>query len=132
MVREGSIPLRTQQDIVTSRQTVRKLAQELGFSLVEQTKMVTAASELSRNTLTYGGGGEMRWEVISAGSREGLRIHFEDKGPGIPDVAVAMTDGWSSGSGLGLGLSGSKRLVNEFEIRTAVGEGTCVTITRWK
>ena len=132
MVREGSIPLRTQQDIVTSRQTVRKLAQELGFSLVEQTKMVTAASELSRNTLTYGGGGEMRWEVISAGSREGLRIHFEDKGPGIPDVAVAMTDGWSSGTGLGLGLSGSKRLVNEFEIRTAVGEGTCVTITRWK
>ncbi len=131
-VREGSIPLRTQQDIVASRQTVRKLAQELGFSLVDQTKMVTAASELSRNTLIYGGGGEMRWEVITAGAREGLRVHFEDKGPGIPDVNVAMTDGWTSGNGLGLGLSGSKRLVNEFEIRTAVGEGTCVSITRWK
>jgi serine/threonine-protein kinase RsbT len=132
MVREGSIPLRTQQDIVLSRQTVRRLAQALCFSLVEQTKMVTAASELSRNTLIYGGGGEMRWEVVSAGGRQGLRVHFEDNGPGIPDVTAAMTDGWSSGTGLGLGLSGSKRLVNEFEIRTAVGEGTCVTITRWK
>ena len=131
-VREGSIPLRTQQDIVASRQVVRKLAQELGFSLVDQTKLVTAASELSRNTLIYGGGGEMRWEVLAAGARRGLRIHFEDKGPGIPDVEAAMTDGWTSGAGLGLGLSGSKRLVNEFEIRTVVGEGTCVTITRWK
>jgi serine/threonine-protein kinase RsbT len=131
-VGEGSIPLRTQQDIVASRQVVRKLAQELGFSLVDQTKMVTAASELSRNTLIYGGGGEMRWEVVSNGARQGLRVSFEDQGPGIADVEVAMTDGWSSGTGLGLGLSGSKRLVNEFEIRTAVGEGTCVTITRWK
>jgi serine/threonine-protein kinase RsbT len=131
-VREGSIPLRTQQDIVASRQVVRKLAQELGFSLVDQTKMVTAASELSRNTLIYGGGGEMRWEVVGNGARQGLRVSFEDQGPGIADVEAAMTDGWSSGTGLGLGLSGSKRLVNEFEIRTAVGEGTCVTITRWK
>lgn len=130
--REGAIPLRTQQDIVASRQVVRKLAQELGFSLVDQTKMVTAASELSRNTLIYGGGGEMRWEVVVNGARQGLRVHFEDQGPGIPDMEAAMTDGWSSGSGLGLGLSGSKRLVNEFEIRTAVGAGTCVTITRWK
>lgn len=130
--REGSSPLRTQQDIVSTRQTVRKLAQELSFSLVDQTKMVTAASELSRNTLVYGGGGEMRWEVISAAGRQGLRLHFEDHGPGIPDVEVAMTDGWTSGGGLGLGLSGSKRLVNEFAIRSVVGEGTCVTITRWK
>ena len=130
--REGSIPLRSQQDIVASRQVVRKLSQELGFSLVDQTKMVTAASELSRNTLIYGGGGEMRWEIVSNGTRQGLRVHFDDKGPGIPDLEVAMTDGWSSGSGLGLGLSGSKRLVNDFEIRTAVGAGTCVTITRWK
>ena len=130
--RDGSIPLHTQQDIVISRQVVRKLAQELGFSLVDQTKMVTAASELSRNTLIYGGGGEMRWEVIVNGARQGLRVHFEDQGPGIPDVEAALTDGWTSGSGLGLGLSGSKRLVNEFEIRTAVGAGTCVTITRWK
>jgi len=130
--REGSIPLRNQQDIVVSRQVVRKLAQELGFSLVDQTKMVTAASELSRNTLIYGGGGEMRWEVVVNGARQGLRVHFEDQGPGIADVEVAMTDGWSSGTGLGLGLSGSKRLVNEFEIRTAPGAGTCVTITRWK
>jgi serine/threonine-protein kinase RsbT len=131
-VGEGSIPVRTQQDIVASRQTVRKLAQELGFSLVDQTKIVTAASELSRNTVIYGGGGEMRWEVITAGTRQGLRLHFEDQGPGIADLDVALTDGWSSGTGLGLGLSGSKRLVNEFEIRTAVGEGTCVSITRWK
>ena len=130
--REGSIPLRSQQDIVVSRQVVRKLAQELGFSLVDQTKMVTAASELSRNTLIYGGGGEMRREIVSNGARLGLRVHFEDQGPGIADVEAAMTDGWTSGSGLGLGLSGSKRLVNEFEIRTAVGAGTCVSITRWK
>jgi serine/threonine-protein kinase RsbT len=130
--REGSIPLRSQQDIVTSRQAVRRLAQELGFSLVDQTKMVTAASELSRNTLVYGGGGEMRWEVVAAGGRQGLRVHFEDRGPGIPDIELALTDGWTSGGGLGLGLSGSKRLVNEFSIRSSVGEGTCVTITRWK
>ena len=131
-VREGAIPLRAQQDIVASRQTVRKLAQELGFSLVDQTKMITAASELSRNTVIYGGGGEMRWEVLAEGGRQGLRLHFEDEGPGIPDVAQAMTDGWTSGKGLGMGLSGSKRLVNEFEIRTAAGEGTLVSITRWK
>jgi serine/threonine-protein kinase RsbT len=131
-VREGAIPLRSMQDIVASRQAVRKLAQELGFSLVDLTKMVTAASELARNTLVYGGGGDMRWEVLSVGGRQGLRVHFEDSGPGITDVEVAMTDGWSSGGGLGLGLSGSKRLVNDFEIRTAPGQGTCVTITRWK
>ena len=128
----GSMPLRSEQDIVASRQAVRKLTQELRFSLVDQTKMITAASELSRNTVVYGGGGEMRWELVESEARRGLRLHFEDKGPGIPDLKLALTDGWTSGKGLGVGLSGSKRLVNEFEIRTAVGEGTCVSITRWK
>jgi serine/threonine-protein kinase RsbT len=124
--------LRSEHDIVASRQAVRKLTQELRFSLVDQTKMITAASELSRNTLVYGGGGEMRWELVESDARRGLRLHFEDNGPGIPDLKLALTDGWTSGKGLGVGLSGSKRLVNEFEIRTAVGEGTCVSITRWK
>jgi serine/threonine-protein kinase RsbT len=128
----GAIPLRTEQDIVLSRQVVRKFTQELKFSLVDQTKMVTAASELSRNTVVYGGGGEMRWELLADGLRHGLRLQFEDQGPGIPDVAQALTDGWTSGGGMGMGLSGSKRLVNEFHIRTAVGQGTCVTIARWK
>ena len=111
---------------------VRKLTQELKFSLVDQTKMITAASELSRNTVVYGGGGEMRWELIAEGIRKGLRLQFEDNGPGIPDLDLALTDGWTSGSGLGVGLSGSRRLVNEFDIRTTVGKGTCVTIVRWK
>jgi serine/threonine-protein kinase RsbT len=131
-ISSGSLPLRSEPDIVASRQAVRRLTQELKFSLVDQTKMITAASELSRNTVVYGGGGEMRWEFVEAGARQGLRLHFEDKGPGIPDVKLALTDGWTSGKGLGVGLSGSKRLVNEFELRTAVGEGTCVSITRWK
>ena len=129
---EGAMVLATEQDIVMSRQQVRRLTQQLRFSLVDQTKMITAASELSRNTVVYGGGGEMRWEVVNNGIKAGLRLAFEDHGPGIPDVSLALTDGWTSGKGLGVGLSGSKRLVNEFDIRTAVGEGTCVTITRWK
>ena len=129
---EGAMVLTTEQDIVMSRQTVRKLTQQISFSLVDQTKMITAASELSRNTVVYGGGGEMRWQIVSHGAKKGLRLAFEDKGPGIPDLALALTDGWTSGKGLGVGLSGSKRLVNEFDIRSAVGEGTCVTITRWK
>lgn len=127
-----SISLHSEQDIVACRQMVRKLTQELRFSLVDQTKMITAASELSRNTLVYGGGGEMQWEVLSAGMRSGLRLHFVDHGPGIPDLALALTDGWTSGKGLGMGLSGSRRLVNEFDIHTVVGEGTRVSITRWK
>ena len=90
------------------------------------------ASELARNTMVYGGGGEMRWELLSDGLRRGLLLHFEDHGPGIPDVEQALVDGWTSGSGLGMGLSGTRRLVNEFQIRTQVGEGTCVSITRWK
>ena len=125
------MPLLGERDIVMCRQTVRRLTQQAKFTLVDQTKMITAASELSRNTVVYGGGGEMRWEILSQGIKTGLRLWFEDKGPGIPDVDLALTDGWTSGSGMGVGLSGSKRLVNEFEIRTVVGEGTCVTITRW-
>jgi serine/threonine-protein kinase RsbT len=128
----GSMPVASEQDIVLCRQMVRKLTQELRFSLVDQTKMVTAASELSRNAVVYGGGGVMRWEVLANGKRSGLRLVFEDKGPGIADVALALSDGWTSGKGLGLGLSGSKRLVNEFDLRSAPGAGTCVTIARWK
>lgn len=128
----GSMPLRSEHDIVMCRQTVRVLTQGLNFSLVEQTKMITAASELSRNALIHGGGGEMRWQSLSQGPRQGLRLWFEDQGPGIPDVELAQRDGWTSGGGLGIGLPGSRRLVNEFELQTVVGQGTCVTITRWK
>jgi serine/threonine-protein kinase RsbT len=104
----------------------------LKFGLVDQTKMVTAASELARNTMTYGGGGNLTWEVRLDGARTGLKLTFEDAGPGIPDLDLAMKDGWTSGSGMGLGLSGSKRLVNDFEIFSKPGEGTRVAITRWK
>lgn len=124
--------LRTEQDIVLARQAVRKMTLELGFSLVDQTKMVTAASELARNTLIYGGGGVLQWEMLLDGAKKGLRLSFKDEGPGIPDLSLAMTDGWTSGSGLGMGLSGAKRLVNEFDIDSKPGQGTRVTITRWK
>ena len=126
------LPLRTQQEVVLARQGVRRLAQELGFGIVDQTKLVTAASELGRNALIYGNGGVMRWEVVTDGRRQGLRLHFIDRGPGIPDLHLAMTDGWTSGTGMGLGLSGAKRLVNDFEIETGPDIGTRVTITRWK
>jgi serine/threonine-protein kinase RsbT len=126
------VPVRTEHDIVLARQYVRKLTQELAFGLVDQTKMVTAASELARNTVVYGGGGVMRWEVLGDGLRRGLRLHFVDEGPGIADLDKALTDGWTSGSGMGLGLSGAKRLVNEFEIDSAPGRGTRVSVTRWK
>lgn len=128
----GAMPVRSEPDIVLARQLVRRLTQELKFSLVDQTKMITAASELSRNTLVYGGGGDMEWAVVHAGVRTGLRLAFVDQGPGIPDMELAMKDGWTSGSGMGMGLSGSKRLVNDFEIESAPGRGTRVTITRWK
>ena len=129
---DGEQPLRNEHDIVLSRQAVRKMTQELGFSLVDQTKMVTAASELARNAVIYGGGGMLKWTILSQGAKRGLRLSFEDEGPGIADLALAMTDGWSSGSGLGLGLTGTRRLVNEFEIQSAPGKGTRVVITRWK
>jgi serine/threonine-protein kinase RsbT len=105
---------------------------ELRFSLVDQTKIVTAASELARNTLDYGGGGTVKLEVLQDGIRQGLQLMFEDKGPGIPDIELALKDGFTTGNGLGMGLSGTKRLVNEFKIVSQVGEGTCVTITKWK
>lgn len=126
------LAIRTSTDVVQVRQSVRALAAKLGFSLVDQTKIVTAASELARNALEHGGGGSAKLEVVTQGIRTGLRLTFEDKGPGIPDVKLAMTDGYTSGSGMGLGLSGSKRLVNELNIVTKVGEGTCVTVTKWK
>jgi len=127
----GSLPLRSEEDIVASRQKVRALTQQLKFSLVDQTKMITAASELSRNTVVHGGGGGMRWELLDEGVRRGLRLHFEDSGPGIPDLKLAMTDGWTSGKGMGLGLPGSKRLVHEFDLASEPG-ATRVSITRWK
>ena len=127
-----SLPIRSSTDIVLIRQEVRKWSGELGFSLVDQTKMITAASELARNSLDYGGGGVVLLEVVHDGGKRGLRLTFEDKGPGIPDIERALTDGFTSGKGMGLGLGGAKRLVNTFEIASRVGEGTRVTITRWK
>ena len=129
---QGTLPVRTEEDIVASRQKVRALTQQLKFSLVDQTKMITAASELSRNTVVHGGGGQMRWEVLEQGLKRGLRLHFEDTGPGIADVQLALTDGWTSGGGMGLGLPGSKRLVHEFDLQSTPGRGTHVSITRWK
>ena len=128
----GEMPVRSEQDIVMSRQKVRALCQELKFSLVDQTKFITAASELSRNTLVHGHGGRMRWELVEQGIKRGLRLHFEDEGPGIADMTLALTDGYTSGGGMGLGLPGSKRLVHEFDIDSAPGRGTRVSITRWK
>ncbi len=128
----GELPLRDEHDIVLARQAVRRISQEQGFSLVDQTKMVTAASELARNTLIYGGGGTLHWETLLEGIKRGLRLTFKDSGPGIPNLELALTDGWTSGQGLGLGLSGARRLVNEFEINSVVGVGTQVIVTRWK
>jgi len=126
------LPLRSDEDVVRARHAVRDRAAKLGFSLIDQTKMVTAASELARNTVLHGGGGEVTIEVLRHDERIGLRLTFEDHGPGIPDVELALRDGYSTGTGLGLGLSGSRRLMNEFEIRSAPGEGTRVCVTRWK
>jgi serine/threonine-protein kinase RsbT len=128
----GELPLRNQNDVVLGRQAVRRLAQEQGFSLVDQTKLVTAASELARNALIYGGGGALKWEKLVDGAKRGVRLVFEDHGPGIANIEQAMTDGWTSGNGLGLGLTGARRLVNEFELQSTVGVGTRVTIARWK
>jgi serine/threonine-protein kinase RsbT len=126
------LELASEQDIVRARQTVRKLAQENGFSLVEQTKLVTAASELARNTVIHGRGGHMEMEALQDRGRTGIRLRFVDEGPGIADMTLAMTDGWTSGTGLGLGLTGSKRLASEFDIQSAPGQGTRVTIVRWR
>jgi serine/threonine-protein kinase RsbT len=126
------IPVATSGDIVTVRHAVRRQAIKINLSLVDQTKIVTAASELARNMLIYGGGGEVTLEVLEQGGRQGLRAHFADTGPGIPDINLALRDGFTSGNGMGLGLGGAKRLVNEFNIESAVGKGTRVTITRWR
>jgi serine/threonine-protein kinase RsbT len=125
-------PLTSSEHIVMVRQAVRQRAVEAGFSLVDQTKIVTAASELARNTLLHGGGGNATVEVLQNGSRNGVRLTFEDTGPGIADVPLAMRDGYSTSGGLGLGLSGAKRLSNEFSIDTSPGQGTRVVIVRWK
>jgi serine/threonine-protein kinase RsbT len=118
-------------DVVAVRQAVRRRAIEIGFSLVDQTKIVTAASELARNTLLHGGGGTMRMEPVVNGPRRGLRLTFEDQGPGIADIGRAMTDGFTTSGGLGLGLSGARRLSNEFAIHSVPSQGTRVVITRW-
>lgn len=124
--------LRSETDVVVLRQLVRARALHMGLSLVDQTKLVTAASELGRNTVVHGGGGTVRVEEVSDGKRRGLRLCFEDQGPGIADVEQAMRDGFTTASGLGLGLGGAKRLVNEFHLESRAGEGTRVTIVKWK
>ena len=126
------LPIRTPDDIVRVRQLVRSWAVGAGFRLVEQTKIVTAASEIARNTVDYGGGGSVRLELLEENGRQGLRLVFTDEGPGIPDLDLAMTDGWTTGNGLGLGLSGTKRLAHQFDLWSEVGKGTRVTATWWR
>ena len=132
VLKHETMPVRAEGDIVLVRQAARKWAGELGFRLVDQTKVVTAASELARNTLIHGGGGTVLLEALNEGARRGLRLTFEDQGPGIPDLELALRDGYTTGGGLGLGLSGSKRLMSEFDIVSRVGEGTRVTVVKWK
>jgi serine/threonine-protein kinase RsbT len=132
-IEPATLPVRSGEDVVKVRQAVRSLAMDLGFSLVDQTKVITAASELARNTLTYGGGGEVRIERLMEGpKRTGVRLTFEDRGPGIPNIELALTDGYTTGTGLGLGLNGARKLSHEFDIWSQPGLGTRVTITRWK
>ena len=132
VLREECRDVKSSPDVVEVRRLVREWALSLGFSLVDQTKLVTAASELARNTLQHGGGGKMKLEAVNDGTRRGLRIVFEDQGPGIPDIALALRDGYTTGGGLGLGLGGSKRLVNEFDLQSEPGRGTRVTVARWR
>jgi serine/threonine-protein kinase RsbT len=128
----GEVPIRSGDDVVRVRQQVRTAASENGLSLVDQTKLVTAASELARNTLIHGGGGAALIEVVKSPSgKTGVKLHFTDEGPGIPDIGLALTDGWTSGGGLGLGLSGARRLVDEFELDTKPGAGTSVMVVKW-
>jgi len=124
--------IRSAEDVVGIRQAVRQRAVELGFNLIDQTKIVTAASELARNTVQYGGGGQLTIEGVEEGGRRGLRLTFEDRGPGIADIELALRDGYTSGGGLGLGLGGARRLCNEFYIHSRPGEGTRVTVVRWR
>lgn len=129
---DDTLEIRRDPHVVACRQAVRARAVELSFSLVDQTKIVTAASEIARNTLQYGGGGTVRIQKLQDGMKKGLRLVFEDRGPGIADPALAMTDGFTTGGGLGKGLGGTKRLVHEFDLWSKPGEGTRITITRWK
>lgn len=129
--RVDTLPLKNEADIVHARQTVRTWANEMGFSLVNQTKIVTAASEIARNTVTYGGGGTVRLERVEDRDRRGLRLVFEDQGPGIENIDLALRDGYTTGGGLGLGLGGSKRLCNDFGIESTPGKGTRITLTKW-
>ncbi|GLW07180.1 anti-sigma regulatory factor [Microtetraspora sp. NBRC 13810] len=131
MTQPRELPIAGNGDVVLVRQHVRKVAVEVGLSLVDQTKVVTAASELARNALVHAGGGRVRIEIVHNGVRQGLRLAFSDEGPGIPDVQQALTEGWSTGNGLGLGLSGSRRLMDEFELVSEPGEGTVITVTKW-
>jgi serine/threonine-protein kinase RsbT len=132
VTRSQDLPLRTDEDVVRARQVARQWSVELGFSLVDQTKSVTAASELARNTVLHGGGGGMTLEMLQEGARRGLRLVFDDQGPGIADVQQALKDGFTTGGGLGLGLSGSRRLMSEFAISSQPGQGTKVTTVRWR
>ena len=127
-----TMPVRSGDDVVRVRREVRAHAVGAGFNLVDQTKIVTAASEIARNTVDYGGGGTLLVETVRLGARRGVRLIFSDQGPGIADLKLALTDGYTTGSGLGLGLSGAKRLSNEFDIKSAPGAGTVVTLVRWK
>jgi serine/threonine-protein kinase RsbT len=126
------LPVRSSEDIVHVRQAVRALAVELRFTLVDQTKVVTAASEIARNTVVHGGGGTVHLEALDEGPRRGLRLTFEDKGPGISDIEAALRDGFTTGGGLGLGLGGARRLSSEFDVWSRAGEGTRITLTRWR
>jgi serine/threonine-protein kinase RsbT len=132
MAKKVELPVAAQEDVVAVRQATRGFAVEIGLSIIDQTKIVTAASELARNVVVHGGGGLVTLETVGEPPKRGLRLTFEDKGPGIPDIERAMTDGYTSGGGLGLGLGGSKRLCNEFSIQSTVGVGTRIVITRWK
>jgi serine/threonine-protein kinase RsbT len=132
MARKVELPLAVQEDVVAVRQATRSLAVEIGLSIIDQTKLVTAASELARNTVVHGRGGVATVEIVGTPPKQGLRLAFEDKGPGIVDLERAMQDGYTTNGGLGLGLGGSKRLCSEFSIESKVGVGTRVVITRWK
>ncbi|MEV1011948.1 anti-sigma regulatory factor [Streptomyces sp. NPDC049881] len=128
---EHEVAIASSGDVVKARQVIRTLAQRSRLSLVDQTKLVTAASELARNTLIYGGGGQMHARLLREDGRSGVWASFSDQGPGIPDIELALTDGWSSGRGMGLGLSGARRLVDSFDLRSGAGEGTSVTVVKW-
>lgn len=132
VTRSDKLPVASDGDIVAVRQRVRSLAVELGFSLVNQTKIVTAASELARNTVVHGGGGTVEIEILVDGARRGIRLTFRDHGPGIPDLAAALRDGFTTGAGLGLGLGGARRLCNDFDLQSTPGDGTVVRIVRWR